>query len=366
MTNVKKLPIVFLSFFLLLTSCTPEKKKLLSDTSGEVVKDVPGPVVPPTPEVPPVVIPPPTEDKQLNLCSKLDLEGVVWPSDLSVAEWSYYALGLNITGSFEGNSGWKNITGNFDGQGMSLGLMQQNFGQGSLQPWLIEMYKQYNGTMVTNFSSANYKSLKTMLEGWQNSPITASALEQADLASEELFPHGEAANKLDIGFDDSRVEEQAGAGNSVSWAKSNILDSSGNVKAPWKKSFQDMAVSSGYRSFQLAASTKIFFKAKQYFQFFNFHELRYLLFLFDIVVQNGSIQDSHLAKYNKWLASNPHADEKARALALLEARLSTVRPQYVADVRSRKTAIINGTGTVHGTNRNFGTEFCFDPRVMVQ
>ena len=127
-----------------------------------------------------------------------------------------------------------------------------------------------------------------------------------------------------------------------------------------------MAISQGYRSFQLAASTKIFFKAKQYFAFFNFHELRFLLFLFDIVVQNGSIQDSHLAKYNKWLASHPQADEKARALALLEARLTTVKPQYVSDVRARKTAIINGTGTVHGSNRNLATEYCFDPRVMVQ
>lgn len=365
MTN-KKLPIALLSVFLFLTACTPEKKKLISDNSGEVVKNVPSPVTPPPEEVPPpIAVPPSTgEDKQLNLCSKLDLENVVWPTELSVAEWSYYALGLNITGSFEGNSGWKNLSGNFDGQGMSLGLMQQNFGQGTLQPWLIEMYKQYNDTMVTDFSSANYKSLKTHLESWQNSPITVAALQQAELASEELFPADGPVNKLDIGYEEPQLQESAV--NSVSWAKSNILDSSGNVKAPWKKSFQDMAISPGYRSFQLAASTKIFFKAKQYFNFFNFHELRFLLFLFDIVVQNGSIQDSHLAKYNKWLASNPKADEKARALALLEARLSTVKPQYVKDVRSRKTAIINGTGTVHGSARNFPTEYCFDPRVIVQ
>ena len=127
-----------------------------------------------------------------------------------------------------------------------------------------------------------------------------------------------------------------------------------------------MAGSNGYRSFQLAASTKIFFKAKQYFTFFNFHELRYLLFLFDIVVQNGSIQDNHLAIYNKWLNANPHADEKARALALLDARLTTVKQQYVQDVKSRKTAIINGTGTVHQAARNFPVEYCFDPRVIVQ
>ncbi len=362
------MPIYLIAALIFVSACTPQNKKLSEKPSApEVVKEVPspGPTTPPTetpPTVPPVA---PDLDPELKLCSKLDLEGVVWPKELTVAEWSYYALSLNITGSFEGRVGWKNISGNFDGQGLSLGLMQQNLGQGTLQPWLIEMYNQHNSTMMTNFNTADYKNLRSMLETWKKGAITAPSI--AALESEELFPSHGSYNKLDIDYDESQfVEALADSSTSVSWAKRNILDSSGNVTTRWKKSFQDMAGSSGYRSFQLMASTTIFFKAKQYFEFFKFRELRSFLFLFDIVVQNGSIKQEHLAKYNSWLRSNPNASEQAKTFALLEARLTTVRPQYVQDVRSRKSTIINGTGTVHQTKRDLPKEYCFDPRVMIQ
>lgn len=40
--------------------------------------------------------------------------------------------------SFEGSS-YTKLSGNFDGQGISYGLLQWNFGQGTLQPLLISM-----------------------------------------------------------------------------------------------------------------------------------------------------------------------------------------------------------------------------------
>src|SRR5512137_2315949 len=50
---------------------------------------------------------------------------------------------LALTGSFETGQGlpdcFAGLSGDFDGQGMSLGVLQWNFGQGSLQPLLREM-----------------------------------------------------------------------------------------------------------------------------------------------------------------------------------------------------------------------------------
>lgn len=360
MMILRVMPVILLVTFFLLSACTQEKSKLLDNQAPEIVKEIPTPGPTDPTEPPPVS----GQDPNLNLCSKLDLADVVWPSDLTVAEWTYYALALNITGSFEGVQGWKNIAGNSDGQGMSLGLMQQNLGQGTLQPWLIEMFKQYNPTMVVNFSTQNYKNLKSMLESWQNSAIPLPSLQKNDSLEEALFPRGTAVNELDIGYEEP-IHGASNSSNSVQWAKQNILDSRGNVLSQWKTSFQNMAISPGYRSFQLAASTTIFFKARQYFNYFGFRELRSLLFLFDIVVQNGSIQERHLEKYEKWLDNNAHANEQAKTLALLEARLTTVKPQYVQDVRSRKSTIIYGTGTVHQTPRNLPQEYCFDPYTIV-
>ncbi len=369
MMSQRTMKLMMTTCLFLLAACTPQGQKQLETTNApEIAKEVPLPEAHPAPEETPNPPVPnlPGQDPDLKLCSKLDLKGVVWPSDLSVAEWSYYALGLNITGSFEGREGWKNIAGNADGQGMSLGLMQQNFGQGTLQPWLIEMYNFHNSTMISHFNNQDYKNLRSMLDVWKKGGITNPGAAEFP-GSDELFPVGGPINKLDIGYEENELTQLASdSSQSVQWAKQNILDSKGNVSAKWKKSFQDMATSDGYRSYQLAASTTIFNKAKQYFNYFKFRELRFLLFFFDIVVQNGSIKDEHLSKYNSWLKSNPNADDQARALALLEARLTTVRPQYVQDVRSRKSAIIYGTGTVHQTLRNFPREYCFDPRVIIQ
>jgi len=46
---------------------------------------------------------------------------------------------IGITGNFE-NPGdpFQGVTGNFDGQGISLGVLQWNIGQGSLPPLVIE------------------------------------------------------------------------------------------------------------------------------------------------------------------------------------------------------------------------------------
>ena len=44
---------------------------------------------------------------------------------------------LDITGAFEG-SGFNQVTGNFDGQGISAGVLQWNYGQGSLQSKILK------------------------------------------------------------------------------------------------------------------------------------------------------------------------------------------------------------------------------------
>lgn len=54
---------------------------------------------------------------------------------------------LALTGAFETGTGvpdcFCGISGDFDGQGISFGVLQWNFGQGSLQPLLQEMVTQH-------------------------------------------------------------------------------------------------------------------------------------------------------------------------------------------------------------------------------
>lgn len=300
----------------------------------------------------------------MKICSKLDLTNIVWPSDIGKDNWPvYFALALNLTGSFEGRDGWKNITNNFDGQGMSLGLMQQNFGQGTLQPLLIKSIQKDSSNMKKIFTSGDYASLKTMLEDWGDKAIaTQSLVRKLSTSQEELFAPPGPINALDIGgdlhFEKDAVTTQA-VNVSVQWAATHLYSGSAFIPR-WKKSFQDLAITAAYRTSQVEADKKIFLKAKDYLTYFKFTELRSLLFLFDVAVQNGGFTDEHKAAYKSWLTKNPNSTEKARLLALLEARLTTVNSKYIEDVRSRKTSIILGTGKVHGTSRNYPTEYCFD------
>jgi len=172
-------------------------------------------------------------------------------------------------------------------------------------------------------------------------------------------------NQLDLDYHPRDLDAQNNS-KSIFWAKSVALDKSGSVTPLWKKSFQEMAVSAHYRSLQIEASTGYFLKAKSYFEAFRFRELRYLLMMYDFVVQNGGFNSQHLSRYQDWLMANPNASEEERAFGLLEVRLTTVRPQFVADVRARKTTIIKGAGTVHQTPRDLPKEYCFDPRVSTE
>ena len=111
----------------------------------------------------PPVTPPAIPDPSLAICSQLDFSGVTWPGEFESIEKKAMALALNVTGSFEGVGGWENLAGNFDGQGISLGLNQQNLGQGTLQPIFKTMIEE-NATLAKMlFSAPNLKSITGMV-----------------------------------------------------------------------------------------------------------------------------------------------------------------------------------------------------------
>lgn len=292
----------------------------------------------------------------------MNFAGVTWPQSLTEQQQKAMALSLDITGSFEGMSGWGNITNNFDGQGISLGLLQQNLGQGSLQPLLIRMNSNHLEVQKNLFSSADLESMKNMLADWDTSNDT----EDSDSSGGVLFPNRKTLSPLDQG---PQITAFLTARNqaSVNWAVGNLYESNGTTfKTRWKSSFSKMAVSPEYRSIQLGAALPMFNKAKGYFEAFGFTEIRMLLLMFDFVTQNGGFNSTHREQYAAYREANPTASETTLALKLLEIRLVSVKDEYKEDVRSRKTAIIKGVGKVHGASRNLPEEYCFDQNEIME
>lgn len=297
-------------------------------------------------------------DPNLNICSQLDFAGVIWPMRFKAIERRAMALSLNITGSFEGSGGWSNLGNNFDGQGFSLGLNQQNLGQGTLQLILKSMLDQNRPVAEALFSSANSKSLGGMISAWSES---ASAADIINAVSEkQLFSDEAALNALDEGFSGKVSIFGARENVSVAWAVATVYQSDHlTFKSDWKKSLQSFAATAPFRSLQVNASNSMFAKASAYFSTFKFHELRSLLLMYDFVVQNGGFTTAQMNSFRQFDAFNPKVSESTRLLKLLEIRLVSVKAQYRADVSARKKAIIDGTGTVHGTVRNLQSQYCY-------
>ncbi len=290
-----------------------------------------------------------------SICSDLSFEQVEWPSNISAKQLDAFALAMNITGSFEGHDGWSNIANNFDEQGLSLGLFNQNLGQGTLQPLMIDYQRSSNNKMTSLFSTSQRSSLTTMLNTWleANGGVLSKASVQSHV---RIIPD---ASPLDKDFDSHISQKASNAVNqeSVDWAVAQLYTGT-QFKPEWKTALQNLSEDPKYVTLQIEEAINLHNKAMGYVNKYRFKTLYSYLFFFDIVVQNGGISSSTESQYSTWESANKTASESTKLLRLLEYRLLLVNSQYVADVRSRKTSIIKGTGTVHGASRNYPIEYC--------
>lgn len=68
-----------------------------------------------------------------------------------------------LTSSFEGHmESFVNVTGNFDGQGISLGILKWNIGSGTLQPLLNEFNLKHK-LLAKDIFGSNYDEFSKML-----------------------------------------------------------------------------------------------------------------------------------------------------------------------------------------------------------
>ncbi len=318
-----------------------------------------------------------------NFCSKLDLAGVTWPIELASAGQAHLALALNITGSFEGRSGWANLSNNFDGMGFSIGLLQQNLGMGSMQPLLNELITAKGQGANVGMDEAHYVALKSMVSQWNKDQAakasSASFISESAGSEDSPFlndnvnisrydvdydaPVSEVSNEIIPLSDTLSAKSVATANkNSVSWALKNIYSDRGKTfKSDWNENLTNMAQSKPYVSLQLKYAMKLYNQAFRYFQSFKLGTLSSFLLMFDFVVQNGGFKQRVFDDYALKLKAQPNMSEQDKALLILQLRLRDVSVRWQNDVSARKKTIIFSEGTVHGAKRNLKSEYCYTP-----
>jgi hypothetical protein len=181
---------------------------------------------------------------------------------------------LSMTGTFETSQKppecFGVVTGNFDGQGLSAGVLQWNLGQGTLQPILKEL-------KVSSTASAN--------------------------------------------------------------TISKAMESSAGILA------------------QITAANIYFTKAEVLAKSLGIKTERGLALCFDICVQLGSLKSSHKIALKGWKIKNPNTEEWQLLKELANKAAGQAADKWENDVRTRKTAIATGKGTVHGMEIDLEKDF---------
>lgn len=213
---------------------------------------------------------------------------------------------LKITGQYEGR-GFDQVTGNFDGQGLSAGILQWCYGQGSLQSKILKPFISLYG--------------KAELNKFFNADVAAS------------------------------VYYSASAG--VGFAK--------RYNGGWESSWRAFLLDERTVKLQKIAAREVAEKAWRYCQQWSLPTERAFCFFFDVVTQNGSmkgmkppstiesfkasIQEDGGINKSYWYELNP-TDEQLILWQSIRDRV--VRNRWASDVLARKGTIIFGIGKVHG------------------
>jgi hypothetical protein len=216
----------------------------------------------------------------------------------------------NITRKFEIGSSVQ-LAGNFDGTGLSLGYFQWSLGPGSLQPLLNRMDNQYNSVMRQIFSGTSYDSIHEVL---------------------------------------SKTKEEQ-----LQWAKS-INDEQNKIIEPWSTQFINLTNSTEFKEIEKEAEVFMINRAMKICDKYNLKTARGFALALDIAIQNGSIISSASTVIDSAVQKNPNMPEKD--LLKLIANTVADNSKSSEDVRARKMAIVNGSGTVHGSmlylDRDYG------------
>lgn len=263
---------------------------------------------------------------------KIEVDGVVGPitwkalfneeiSEPSIIEKPLDYKSVALTGSFETGKGipdcFAGLSGDFDGQGISFGVLQWNFGQDSLQPLLKEMINKYSETIKGIFQ-ANYDVLQEALK----------------------------ADKQEL----------------MTFVRSIQHPVQHYLYEPWRGMFKSLGRTEEFQNIQIKYSNKLFKTAIKLCSEYGLWSERAVSLMFDITVQNGSISDlvktqilSGFGGLPKDLSEEDLEVHRMRIIANRRAEASN--PRWVEDVRARKLCCANGGGIVHGINFDLNAQF---------
>ena len=222
---------------------------------------------------------------------------------------------LALTGSFETTlpvpDCFSGLSGDFDGQGVSFGALQWNFGQGSLQPMLHEMVEHHTQVLRDIFGD-HFSELHAVL--------------------------------------------QAGLEDQLDWVRS-LQDHRFRFAEPWHGMFKTLGRQKEFQEIQLNHAKNIYNTALRWCADYGLQSERAVALMYDIRVQNGSINDTVKSRILRDFDRLPRDNEAERLAVIANRRAEAANRRWIEDVRARKLAIAKGEGCVHGRYYDLETQY---------
>jgi hypothetical protein len=233
---------------------------------------------------------------------------------------------LALTGTFETSTyppeSFLGLTGDFDGMGMSFGVCQWNIGQGTLQPLLQQMFEEHSD-VAQNIFHEHFETVK--------------ALRSASVADQLTFTRS--------------------------------IQTKGQIHEPWRGMLCTLGRTPEFQRVQAYHAADFYRQALQLCREFGLSSERAVALMFDIVTQNHSIdplvKTSILADFSQIARDAPDV-EVAKMRIVANRRAAVAKPEYRDDVRTRKLAIANGAGTVHGLVYDLADMYCITLNPFVE
>ena len=227
------------------------------------------------------------------------------------SEWK----ALQVTGEFEGGTQeFSTVSGNHDGQGLSFGVLQWNFGKQSLQPLLQKMSTQYESVFNQAFGELA-QQVKNVLK--------------------------------------AKPSEQVKWGNSIT----NKRDPH-RLLPTWQSKFEALGKTPQCTALQLEKVNVEMNRAKKYAKEFGLKTEKGLALMFDICTQNNfSLSEKEVRAYVK---QHPGVTELQKMEYIANTVAGHAYARYQQLVLQRKMAIAHGKGPVAGYGGPHGKPKHFD------
>jgi peptidoglycan hydrolase-like protein with peptidoglycan-binding domain len=218
---------------------------------------------------------------------------------------SLFDLCLQLTASFEG-TGFKGAVGNFDGAGVTFGIIGFTAKDGELGR-LVADAKRADPTILTRC-------------------------------------FGDLSSALEHGLGAASVADRVAFGASISTGTRMY-----NLQEQWRQAFERFGSEPTVKRLQLARAFNVYWtKAKEIFARYDLTQALDAALAYDIAVQNGGVKASADEEIRRRIAGVTDPQHKRTIIA--EEVRDAAAARWRADVFSRKSAIATGSGLVHSAH----------------